>query len=61
MSLTFSCPITGEMLRSDIRADRQILDSSRNIRLYVRCDCCGAEHRFSVKDANLETAKLEAA
>jgi RNase P subunit RPR2 len=49
------------MLRSDIRADQQILDSSRNIRLYVRCDCCGAEHRFSVKDANLQTAKLEAA
>ena len=34
----------------------QTLTVARNIRLYVRCERCGDEHRFSVKDARAEGA-----
>jgi RNase P subunit RPR2 len=56
VSLTFICPSTGGILHSGIRTDRQTLTVARNIRLYVRCERCGDEHRFSVKDARAEAA-----
>ena len=51
MSLIFECPTTGAAVRSGLPFDARTLAVARNIRLYVRCDCCGEEHRFSVKDA----------
>jgi hypothetical protein len=54
VSLTFQCPRTGGVLRPGIRTDRQTAAITRHIRLYLRCECCGDEHRFSVKDARPE-------
>ncbi|BAT58708.1 hypothetical protein GJW-30_1_01235 [Variibacter gotjawalensis] len=56
MSLTFACPRTGALVRSGIRTDRQTFARTRNIRLYVRCECCGDEHLYCIKDGKLEDA-----
>ena len=56
VSVIFQCPIAGGEVRTDIKADRAMLAKNRNIRLYVRCECCGAEHRFSAKEGALEAA-----
>jgi RNase P subunit RPR2 len=56
VSVIFQCPIAGGEVRTDIKADRAMLAKNRNVRLYVRCECCGAEHRFSAKEGALEAA-----
>jgi hypothetical protein len=56
MSLTFACPRTGGIVRSGIRTDRQTYARTRNIRLYVRCECCGEEHLYCIKDGKLDAA-----
>ena len=56
MSLVFTCPRTGggRPFRHPHRpAD---LARTRNIRLYVRCECCGDEHLFCIKDGKLDAA-----
>jgi RNase P subunit RPR2 len=56
VTLTFVCPKTGQPLRTGIQADPRIMSSTRHIRLYVRCDCYGDEHKFSVKEAQPRAA-----
>jgi hypothetical protein len=56
VTLTFACPKTGQTLQTGIQASPRIMSSTRHIRLYVRCDCCGDEHKFSVKEAQPKAA-----
>jgi transcription elongation factor Elf1 len=55
-ALIFRCPRSGKTIKTGIETDEYTLVAVRSLSMQVRCEHCGREHAFEIREGELADA-----